>query len=52
MPSQWLTLRAGPAALRILRERGLRAEDVDVLPGASGGAKWLAIAGIDRIVFG
>ena len=28
-----LTLRAGPAALRLIRERGLRAEDVDVLPG-------------------
>src|SRR5688572_3982892 len=47
-----LTLRAGPAALAILRERGLRAADVDVLPGASGGAKWLAIAGLDRYVFG
>jgi len=52
MSPQWLTLRAGPEALRIVRERGLRAEDVDVLPGASGGAKWLAIAGIDRVVFG
>src|SRR5215207_2129535 len=47
-----LTLRAGPQALAILRERGLRAEDVDVLPGASGGAKWLAIAGLDRWLFG
>jgi hypothetical protein len=47
-----LTLRAGPKALAILRERGLRAEDVDVLPGASGGAKWLAIAGLDKYLFG
>lgn len=47
-----LTLRAGPHALRLLRERGLRAHDVDVLPGASGGAKWLAIAGLDRYLFG
>lgn len=47
-----LTLRAGPEALRLIRERGLRAEDVDVVPGASGGAKWLAIAGLDRYVFG
>jgi hypothetical protein len=47
-----LTMRAGPRALAILRERGLRAEDVDVLPGASGGAKWLAIAGLDRFLFG
>ena len=46
-----LTLRAGPKALAIIRERGLRAEDVDVLPGASGGAKWLSIAGLDRYLF-
>lgn len=47
-----LTLRAGPDALRIVRERGLRAEDVDVLPGASGGPKWLVLAGLDRFLFG
>lgn len=47
-----LTLRAGPRALALIRERGLRLEDVDILPGASGGAKWLAIAGLDRYLFG
>jgi hypothetical protein len=47
-----LTLRAGPDALRIIRERGLRAQDVDVVPGASGGAKWLVLAGLDRFLFG
>lgn len=47
-----LTLRAGPRALAILRERGLRREDIDVLPAASGGAKWLAIGGLDRFLFG
>ncbi len=51
MPSS-LTLRAGPDALALVRERGLRAEDVDVVPGASGGAKWLALAGLDRYLFG
>src|SRR5215212_7234267 len=51
MPST-LSLRAGPDALRIIRERGLRAEDVDVIPGASGGAKWIALAGLDRFLFG
>jgi hypothetical protein len=51
MPSP-LTLRAGPAALRLIRERGLRAEDIDVIPGASGGAKWLVLAGLDRFLFG
>lgn len=47
-----LTLRAAPGALALLRERGLRGSDVAVLPGASGGAKWLGIAGLDRYVFG
>jgi len=51
MPSS-LSLRAGPRALALLRERGLQPEDVDVLPGASGGAKWLAIGGLDRWLFG
>lgn len=52
MPRSALTLRAGPAALALLRDRGLRPDDVDILPGASGGAKWLAIAGLDRYLFG
>jgi hypothetical protein len=47
-----LALRAGPDALRILRERGLQACDVDLIPAASGGAKWLAIGGLDRFLFG
>ena len=47
-----LTLRAGPDALALVRERGLRAEDVDIVPAASGGAKWLGIAGLDRWLFG
>jgi hypothetical protein len=51
MPSS-LVLRAGPRALALIRERGLRAQDVDILPGASGGAKWLGIAGLDRYLFG
>lgn len=47
-----LAIRAGVAALALVRERGLRAEDIDVMPGASGGAKWLAIGGLDRMLFG
>lgn len=46
-----LSVRAGPEALRILRERGLRVEDVDVVPGASGGPKWLVLAALDRFLF-
>jgi hypothetical protein len=47
-----LALLAGPDALRIVRERGLRAEDVDVVPGASGGPKWLVLSELDRYLFG
>lgn len=47
-----LSLRAGPEAARIIRERGLRAEDVDVVPGAAGGPKWLVLEGLDRFLFG
>ena len=47
-----LTLLAGPDALQLLRERGLRGDDVDVVPGASGGPKWLVLAGLDRALFG
>src|SRR5690242_11820673 len=47
-----LSLLAGPRAMDIVRERGLRAEDVDVVPGASGGPKWLVLEGLDRFLFG
>jgi hypothetical protein len=47
-----LSLRAGPGAFRILRERGLRAKDVDIVPGAAGGPKWLVLEGLDRFLFG
>ena len=50
--SSFLTFRAGPAALALIRERGLRAEDVDIVPAASGGAKWLSIGGLDQYLFG
>jgi hypothetical protein len=46
-----LTLKAGPQALHHLREHGLRSADVGIVPAASGGAKWLAIAGLDRMLF-
>ena len=47
-----LTLLAGRDAYALLRDRGLRAEDVDIIPAASGGAKWLILAGLDRYLFG
>jgi hypothetical protein len=47
-----LQLLAGPKALALIRERGLRAADVDIVVGASGGPKWLVLAELDRLVFG
>lgn len=47
-----LVLRAGPAALKLLREEGLRSEQVKVMAGAAGGPKWLSLAGLDRYWFG
>ena len=47
-----LRLQAGPEALARVRERGLSPDDVDVVPGASGGPKWLVLARLDRAVFG
>lgn len=47
-----LQILAGAKALPMVRERGLRAEDVDIVVGASGGPKWLVLSGLDRAVFG
>jgi hypothetical protein len=47
-----LALSAGPEALQMVRERGLRADDVDIVPGAAGGPKWLVLEGLDRFLFG
>jgi hypothetical protein len=47
-----LTLRAGPDAAKLIRERGLRPQDIDIVPGASGGPKWLVLGGLDRYLFG
>ena len=43
-----LEVRAGPDALRMLRNHGLRPADVRVMVGASGGPKWLVLNGLDR----
>ena len=47
-----LILRAGAQARQHLIDHGLRAEDVDILPGAAGGPKAVGLAGLDRAVFG
>jgi hypothetical protein len=47
-----LTLKAGPRALARIREAGLKAADVGILPGAAGGPKALGIQGLDLALFG
>jgi hypothetical protein len=47
-----ITVRAGPRALAAIRERGLRAVDVGIVPGAAGGPKALGLAGLDLALFG
>jgi hypothetical protein len=46
-----LQIFAGPRALRHLRERALRAQDVCVIPAAAGGPKGLILNPLDRYVF-
>ncbi len=46
-----LRLYAGPTARAHIREKGLAPQDIDVVVGASGGPKWLALAGLDRVIF-
>lgn len=47
-----LQVYAGPRARALLRERGLRPQDVRVIPAAAGGAKGLVLNPLDRFLFG
>lgn len=47
-----LAVHAGPRALEILRERGLNAAEVRVIPAAAGGPKGLILNPLDRFLFG
>jgi hypothetical protein len=47
-----LTFHAGPLALARIRERGLQAADVAVVPAAAGGPKGLVFRALDQWVFG
>ncbi|OLS62814.1 patatin-like phospholipase family protein [Pseudomonas putida] len=51
-PYPALTLKAGKRALARIRQHGLDAADVGVLPGAAGGPKALGIQGLDLALFG
>ncbi len=47
-----LEIRAGATAFRKIKENGLAPNDIAYVFGASGAAKWLAIYGLDRAIFG
>lgn len=49
---QALAIHAGPAALRRLREQGLRAADIAIVPAAAGGPKGLILQALDQWLFG
>ena len=46
-----LIIAAGKTALAHIRKNGLTPDDISTIFGASGAAKWLAIAGLDHKVF-
>ncbi len=45
-----LVVQAGPQALEIIRDEGLRPERVEVVAGAAGGPKWLVLYHLDRLL--
>ncbi len=45
-----LRFSAGPSALREIRADGFRPERIGTLAGASGGAKWLVLSQLDRVL--
>lgn len=49
---QAIDIHAGPKALAHIREHGLRAADIAVIPGAAGGPKGLILQKLDQWLFG
>jgi hypothetical protein len=49
---QALRIYAGPKALLHIRQHGLQARAVSVVPGAAGGPKGLILGALDRFLFG
>lgn len=46
-----LQIHAGPLALQQIRQHGLRAQDIAVIPAAAGGPKGLILSHLDRWLF-
>lgn len=47
-----LTIKAGPAARRLIEREGLHPDLISAMPAAAGGPKWLVLNRLDRAVFG
>jgi len=45
-----LTFRAGPGAFESIRRHGFAPERIGTIAGASGGAKWLVLSQLDRVI--
>jgi len=45
-----LIFRAGPAAFDLIREHGFSEDLIGTILGASGGAKWLVLSQLDRVI--
>ena len=52
MPAKALSIYVGKTAAQRIAKDGWEAELFDLLIGASGGAKWLILAELDRLIFG
>ena len=50
LPSNNLVFQAGPAALARVRSDGFDPTVIGTLAGASGGAKWLVLSQLDRVI--
>ena len=47
-----LRFKAGPGAFNDVRKRGFSEERIGTIAGASGGAKWLVLSQLDRVITG
>ncbi len=45
-----LVFKAGPGAFDMIRRRGFAPQSIGTIAGASGGAKWLSLSQIDRVI--
>lgn len=50
MTTQNLEFRAGPSAFESIQQHGFAIERIGTIAGASGGAKWLILSQLDRVI--